>query len=182
MTDTMTPGRALAQWWAEQLGAQPFSSMGDGLTDLLLMAARPRGGPLTEEQTTKFVEFLAAWIDERLVKSPDFGVMLSTDYGPEGALVEAGEHAGIPLSRFPIKTHTSAYPDFVVAALGYGSNTALVWSREGWDRPACNSQHYVTEAGNRGRFLPERCGMPRFHGDEPHGAWVPITDEEASAR
>lgn len=43
---------------------------------------------------------------------------------------------------------------------------------------------YVTDktAEYGGRFLPERCGMPRFHGDEPHGAWVPITEEEAKAR
>lgn len=184
MTETMTPGRALAQWWAEQLGAQPFASAGDGMLDMMLTVARPRGGALTEEQVSKFVGFLMGWIDEHLEKSPDFGVMLSTDYSPEGALIEAAEHAGIPLSRFPIKTHTSAYPDFVVTALGYGASPELTWSREGWERPVCNSQHYVTDpkAEYGGRFLPERCGMPRFHGREPHGSWVPISEEEANAR
>lgn len=184
MTETMTPGRALAQWWAEQLGAQPFASSGDGMTDMLLTVARPRGGALTEEQVSKFVGYLTGWIDEHLKSSPDYGVMLSTDYGPEGALVDAAEQAGIPFSRFPIKTLTSARADFVTTALGYGAQSVLLWSREGWERPACNSQHFEDDKTSpRGyRKLPERCGLPRFHEERQHGSWVPISEEEANAR
>ncbi len=182
MTETMTPGRALAQWWAEQLGAPTFRS-GDDTINMLATAAYGNRGGLTEEQTTKFVEFLTAWIDERLVKFPEYGVMLSTDYSPEGGLVDAAEHAGIPLSRFPIKTLTSARPDFVVAALGYGANTVLMWSSESWERPACNAQHYVDDKSQPYgyRKLPERCGMPRFHEEREHGSWVPITEEGVNA-
>jgi len=182
MTDTMTPGRALAQWWAEQLGAQPFATSGDGTIDMLLTMARPRGGALTEEQTTKFVDFLAAWIDER-VERFEYGVMLSTDYGPEGALVDAAEAAGIPFSRFPIKTLTVAHPDYVTTSLGYGAGSVLLWSREGWERGTCNTQNYVTDKTQPYgyRKLPEKCGLPRFHEEREHGAWVPMTEEELNA-
>jgi hypothetical protein len=180
MTDTMTPGRALAQWWAEQLGAQPFSSAGDGEIDMMLAMTRPRGGALAEEQTAKFVDFLAAKVDESLKRSPDYGVMLSTDYSPEGALVDAAEHAEISFSRFPIKTLTNARPDFVTVALGYGAGSVLIWSREGWERGACNTQNYVTDHSQPYgyRKLPEKCGLPRFHEEREHGSWIPMTDEE----
>jgi hypothetical protein len=180
MTDTMTPGRALAQWWAEQLGAQPFSSSGDGTVDMLLTMALRRLIALTQEQTTKFVEHLTAHIDQGLAKYPDYGVMLSTGYGPEGALVDAAEHAGIPFSRFPIKTLTRACPDFVTTSLGYGASSVLLWSREGWERGVCNTQNYVTDRAQPYgyRKLPEKCGLPRFHEEREHGAWIPMTEEE----
>lgn len=178
---TMTPGRALAQWWAEQLGAPKFDA-GDDTISMLLTITRGNPSALGEEQVAKFVDHLAAWIDERVDKW-EFGATLSTDYGPEAALADAAEAAEIPFSRFPIKTMTHAYPDYVVTSLGYGAGHVLTWSREGWERPACSTQHYVDDKSQPFgyRKLPEKCGLPRFHEERDHGAWVPIVDDEQGA-
>jgi hypothetical protein len=183
MTDTMTPGRSVAQWWAEQLGAQPFASTGDVEIDMMSVLVRPRGS-LTDEQVAKFVDFITARVDDSLAKFPEYSVVLSTDYGPEGALIDAAEEAGIPMSRFPTKTISWAYPDYVVVALGYGAQSKLHWSREGWERGTCNARHFVADETARlgSRKLPEKCGLPRFHEEREHGSWVPMTEEEANAR
>ena len=179
MTDTMTPGRALAQWWAEQLGAPKFDAGDDTINVLLTVTRGTSPAPMAAELAA-FVERLTAYIDERVEKSPVYGVTLSTDYGPEGALYDAAEAAGIGASRFPVKTMTHAYPDYVTTSLGYGANSVLLWSREGWERPTCHTRHYEDDRTQPYgyRILPEKCGLPRWHEEREHGAWVPMTEEE----
>lgn len=175
---TMTPGRALAQWWAEQLGSPRFDN-GDseGLAGMLGTIAVGPGG-LTEEQTMKFVEHLAAKIDADLERMPQYGVTLSVDYGPCRDLAEAADAAEINISRFPWKTLTRATTDYVTVSPGYGAMSSLHWSREGWERPACGSGHYARRGRGDYERLPEACGLPLFHEERECGAWVPrqVTD------
>lgn len=141
-TPPMTPGRALAQWWAEQLGSPRFDN-GDAMSSMLYTLAVDTSGGPTEEQTTKFVERLTDFIDGELKHRPQYGVMLGVDYGPDHELAEAAEVAGIPIGRFPWKTRTHATADYVTVALGYGSPHSLLWSLGSWERPACGQSHYA---------------------------------------
>ncbi len=179
----MTPGRAVAQWWAEQLGAPTFNS-GDPMASLLATALNGNPGPLADEQVTTFVEHLASYVDISLGLRPDPGLtphgltpyshmVLGTDYHPDRPLQDAAQAAGIPFTRFPWKTVTFAYPDHVAGSLGSGQRLSLLWNRAGWVRGACHAEHWANNTGDRWVRLPETCGLPRYHEQRDHGAWIP---------
>ncbi len=149
-----TPGQAAAAWWAEQIGAPTFRATAEGIgpehpdyqfgeTTSFLAGFLASKHPVTEEQGRRFAEALAAKVDDRLKRAS--WVSLGVDYGPDLDLAEAAEAASVDLSRFPYKTHMGVTADYVTAALGYGAKSRLIWSRPGWERPAC-MQHHYTEA------------------------------------
>jgi hypothetical protein len=179
ITDAPNASTAVALWWAEQLGAPTFRASGQDDSpqdranmDMAAMMAQLIVGPdgLTQEQATKFVAVLSEKVEANLAAHPEWGMYLDVDYGPCLVLADAAEAAGIPLSRFPWKTHTSASPDFVTVALGYGSQQQLIWSAPGWVRPTCGTRRYTDDWSEK---LPEVCGLLKFHDEREHGSWTP---------
>lgn len=179
-TETMTPGRAAAMWWAEQIGA-PIHMATTGRADdpdreygdfvFMAMQTISARHPVTTDQGAAFVAALAPVIDDTM---GDW-LSLDVDYGPCLMLANAAKSTGIDLSRFPIKTHMSMTPMYVIAALGYGSPNRLIWRHPEWDRPACNSMRYEERPGQHMLWFEEVCGLPRFHEDREHGDWKPDT-------
>lgn len=174
MINAETPGHAVAQWWAEQLGAPTFNN-GDGLTSLLASALNGNPGPLSPAQVDLFVEDLAVRVNDSLAVRESYNeglprVPLGTDYHPDRELAEAAEGAGIPASRFPWKTMTWTTPDYVTVSLGYGAPTTLTWSRPGWERGLCEQRRYTDDWMQQ---LPEVCGLERFHEERECGSWIP---------
>lgn len=180
-TETVTPGRAAAMWWAEQLGApihkattmtadDPDREFGE--FGFMAMQAIVAKHPMTDGQGDRFVEALAPVIDGMLSRTD--WVSLGVDYGPDLELANAAKAAGINLARFPWKTHMSVTPMYVVASLGYRAPDRIIWQHADWDRPTCGSMRYE-ERGDDYHWLDEVCGKPRFHEDDEHGDWQPDT-------
>lgn len=178
---TLTPGRAAAEWWAEQLGApvhkattmtadDPDRAYGEfAFMAMQVISARH---PMSSEQGEVFVGKLAPVIDGILARTE--WMSLGVDYGPDLELARAAEAAGIDLSRFPWKTHMSVTPMYVTASLGYHGATRLIWQHADWERPACGSMRYE-QRGDSLLWFEEVCGKPKFHEDADHGDWTPDT-------
>jgi hypothetical protein len=180
-TETMTPGRAAAMWWAERIGAPVHKATTMTADDpdrahgeFVFMAMQIVAGrhPLSDGQGDTFVAALAPVIDQMLTRVD--WVSLGVDYGPDLELANAAKVAGIHPSRFPFKTHMSVTPMYVTAALGYGAQARLIWQHDDWIRPSCGSLRYEERGRGDYLWLEEVCGMPRFH-DAEHGDWKPDT-------
>ncbi len=174
-TAPITAELAAAEWWAERLGAPVFRSVDDrsgsdriiGEISGMFMQVKASGSPMPAGSGEKFVAALAPKISEMLGQLS--WVSLGVDYGPDLALAEAAEAAGISLSRFPWKTHMSVTRNYVTASLGYRAPDRLIWTSPGWERPACGTQRYDEADGWQPR--DEVCSLVRFH-DGDHGQWV----------
>ncbi len=157
--------RALAEWWAEQLGAPVHKVVGDTATGedrfrgdfaFLVMQGEVAKHPMGDGAGERFVEALTPVVSQMLDRGD--WISLGVDYGPDLALADAAEKAGIHLSRFPWKTNSWATPNYVSASLGYRGPDRLVWKAPGWDIPPCGSMGY-DEATHL--FSAELCGLPR---------------------
>lgn len=178
LVQASTAAEAAATWWAQQIGAPTFDAIGNtgspkerqqmGMAGMLagLLADQH---PVTAGQAQRFVGLLAERISKAL---PRGYVSLAVDYGPCLELAEPANAAGIDASRFPWKTHMAVYPDHVVASLGYGASSELVWHAPDWTRPACAMQRYVDTPDGDYQALDELCGRPRYH-PGGHGDWQP---------
>lgn len=182
-TETMTPGRAAAMWWAEQIGAPIHKASTMDASDpdreygefvFMAMQVVSARHPVTDGQGEAFVEALAPVIDGALEQTN--WLSLGVDYGPDLMLANAAEQVGVDLSRFPFKTHMSITPMYVTAALGYRSPHRLIWQHPDWDRPSCDSMRYEERGASQPLlWFEEVCGLPRFHEDPEHGDWKPDT-------
>lgn len=171
---------AAAMWWAEQIGAPVFKMVsgyeprqereaGDFASVMPSMLASRH--PVSEEQGQRFVEALTAKV-QKLIDDGSW-VSLGVDYGPDLALAEAAEAAGINNSRFPWKTHMSITRYYVTASLGYGARDRLVWAAPDWHRPSCGQHHYIGHGYEQVvDEANEICTLPKYH-DEACGDWKP---------
>jgi hypothetical protein len=167
-----TAARAAAEWWAERVGApvhrlvehsqRDFSSDFAELSMLVIAAENP----VPEGAAAGFVDALEKLYDELLVKW-DGRVSLGVDYGPDMELAAVAKAHGIHPARFPIKTNLWAYPDHVVASLGYRGQHRLVWSAPDWERPVCHSLDH-----DGLNFGTNWCTKALYH-DGDHGGWEP---------
>jgi len=97
--------KAAAEWWASKIDGHQYHDNGDHSPEgfLGMMMADMLNEPVDQEALDKFkealVEKLTAENDGR--HSIDY---LCSDYGPEGVLLSAAQHAGISPHNFPFKT------------------------------------------------------------------------------
>lgn len=163
-TDTTFPSaQATAEWWADRVFGEAAATSGDGMIDVLAIAAGAQGNPAPASKRGEFVAALSARVNATLLRDDQdrFGECLSVDYGPEGALADVSRTLGLR-GNFPWKTMTWTHRQYVTAALGYGASPALVWSAPDWEHPACGQGKYGDEARE-----PWKCSALRYH-EGPH--------------
>lgn len=166
-------GLACANWWADHVFGGTVASNGDGISTMLSIAAGVQGSPPPAAKRGAFVDALSRRIAEGLDRDAPYSkipsVTAGVDYGPDTILSDSAREADLNCPNFPWKTNTLTYPTHVVASLGYGAPSRLVWHAEDWDRPKCNSGKY-TDKGDR---LPWKCSGLLYH-EEPHTFDIPV--------
>lgn len=166
-TQSEQAARATAEWWADHVFGSASGSSGDGLIDAFALLAGAQGKAAEPSKRDRFVETLTARVVKNLERdgAERFGITLSVDYGPEGALAQVAQEIGIGGGSFPWKTSSYTYPDHATAAAGYGGRTALIWQAEGWERPSCGQGQWDLDKPRGGR-LPWKCSGLQYHEDE----------------
>lgn len=164
---------AAATWWAEQVTGSPLfratepgepdagpAELASMMATILAASHEPVAGA-----GERFAVLLAARIDAKirsqLSVGPDVWISLSVDYGPDLALAEPADEAGISLSRFPWKTHQWIRTDHVTASLGYAAPTRLIWAAEDWQRPPCAAHRFLE--GDDQPWTDDICELPQYH-------------------
>lgn len=182
---------AAGEWWAKQVGAPTFDNGSQYETGqsrvttsisesaLAIMADRhPVSGGAQEGFSVALALDLIREMGRIAAIRPDdpgrVYVSLDVDYSPDRLLAGAAERAGVHLSRFPIKSHTTVYADHITAQLGYGAPTRLIWTAEGFEHPPCNGHQYAE--GVLDERLPFNCSKPRWHEaeDREHQYDLPV--------
>lgn len=179
MTDRPgTVAEATADWWVAMVTDTPLTSIGDdgqgGMGWVILAYAQLTQisrSPLVDEHTETFRGNVQRRVEQYLERfgADAMGLCLDVDYGPGYELSLDAEGLVSP-SRFPRKTRTWSYHDKLLASIGYGGRTHLVWAVPGFERPLCHDQGYEVLDGGEGRHLAKRCTLPRWHLEE-HGEW-----------
>lgn len=171
---------AAADWWTEKVTGAPSRRAVDAssspaeresmdLAAALSYIALPKQP--SNDRAEKFRELLTAYVDGQLARDLSW-LSLGTDYGPDYALGQIADKAGIGFGRFPWKTHMSIRPDHVTAAEGYRSESRIVWHADDWQRPECGSQDWG-DAGPKGTV----CRLPMYH-ESDHA--YEVTDAKCS--
>jgi hypothetical protein len=133
---------AAAKFWADYLraGNAPLdngdkSEVGD-VTVFLANMIQATSVQIEPAKADAFEAALAAIIDAKLTKVAEYAaprVQFGVDYHPDWLLFEAAEAAGVRLTMtsLPWKSFTTVTPDKVIAKVGYGAPTSVVYEREG---------------------------------------------------
>ena len=155
---------ATAEWWADRVFGGASASSGDGMIDAFSVLSGAQGQPAERTKRDRFIEALAERVGRQLARdgAERFGITLSVDYGPEGALVDVASELGIRNGSFPWKTNTWTYPTHAIAASGYGARTVLIWQAEDWERPTCGQGQWDLATPDGGR-LPWKCSALNYH-------------------
>lgn len=162
---------ATAEWWAGHVFGGTAGSSGDGMADALGLLAGVQGRAAEPSKRERFVAALTEHVARALDRDADrFGVTLSVDYGPEGALARIASE--LRLGGFPWKTDSYTYPDHIVGSVGYGAGTQLIWHAEGWEHPVCGQGQWDLDHPGGGR-LPWKCSALRWHPVNEHTFDVP---------
>lgn len=164
------PALAVANWWADRaiggaIGDTGDRSLNGHVTMAFAVMAGAQGVAAPADRRERFVAELARRVEKQLEERadrPHFAVTIGVDYGPDPILADAAEAAGVPTGAFPWKTVTWTHYTHVVASLGYGAPSALVWQAEDWERPACGAGKY----GDEYEREPWKCSALRYHDGE----------------
>jgi len=123
--------KVAVDWWIGKLSGVPQwdnASLGAEEDLMVSLLASLKGLP-KEEDAPKMRKFACDLYDLLMAEDTDsyYGVMLSTDYGPEGLLYRASESSGIDTMRFPFKTRMVVKTDEVKVASGYGADYVVIY-------------------------------------------------------
>jgi hypothetical protein len=174
LVEASSAAGAASIWWAAQIKNPTFRHTDPGSSDnpavaILSMDLAYMVSEQTmadDQSTAKFVKILREKVQGELDACVDdlTYINLDVDYGPGRLLKEAADEAGIPYSRFPWKTMMFVYPDHVIAALGYGAPSSLVWATDEWlnNRQPCGANRCNKDFDP----LDEVCPKPVFHEGE----------------
>lgn len=114
------------QWWSDKLASKAPHSNGDksSASFMACLFADLGAKTLTPEQVSTFeralTERLGAKYDKHFTRGSDCFI-IGCDYGPDIALYESAEEAGISTMNFPFKTWMRIYKDYVEVSAGYGA-------------------------------------------------------------
>ena len=184
MSNFRPAAEAAARWWAEQVG-QPVFDNGDpsGIAGMLATVAASGTAVPTTDVAQVFVDRLARKIEDLLAiqQREHPRVSLGVDYGPDLVLTHAAQAAGISTQRFPWKTNQWVYEHYVVASVGYGGRSRVIWRDEA-PLPTCGILRVPGWDGHEDHYPAERSGLVRepwgcgrdVHHEGPHEFTVPV--------
>lgn len=118
------------EWWADRLRGLAKQDNGDPMTGALMTLLSGRMKQPTDEQIETFKKALTEAMQPRLEKP--YLRSIYNDYGPDPALREAAEKAGIKADcpPFPIKTCVWIHPGRVSVRYGYGAPEQVLWEAQ----------------------------------------------------